>query len=81
MLRYVVMVRGVDDSFTAYGTTRNEARAESFAARFNARVERYEDEYPDERGGVAWAYVMPLNALDFVAIVKDSGLESLGPRN
>ena len=73
-MQYAVMVRGVDDSFTAYGPVRDEKRAQSFADWFNARVERYETDHPDERDGVAWAYVMPLERLLSSAMLKDSGL-------
>jgi hypothetical protein len=74
MGQFVVMVRGVDDSYTAYGVVRDQQRAEEFALSFNAKVELYEHDHPEERDGIAWAYVMPLNKADLTAMLKDSGL-------
>jgi hypothetical protein len=74
MNRYVVMVRGVDDSFDAYGVFHVIDRATEFADAFNVAMEAIETERPDEPDGIAWAYVMDLRAPNLRASLNVAGL-------
>ncbi len=74
MTRYVVMVRGVDDSFSAYGAFRDLSRAEALVDSFNRKVQAIEAARPDEPDGVAWAYVMTLRKPSLKDATSRAGL-------
>ena len=57
--RYVVMVRGVDDSFEAYGVYRLLDRAQAVVDTVNRRIEQVESQH-DTPDGISWAYVVAL---------------------